>query len=122
VLWIEHPQKVLTTILIGNNIANIFASVDATVIAQTIIQNNVLALAGGIMTFVILIFGELTPKTFAKQNADLIAPALIRLLEPFYYIFYPFTVVMLFLAKNITFESSNLNSNLLTEDELEFMV
>ncbi len=121
-LWIEHPKKVLTTILIGNNIANVFASVDATVITQKIIQNNVLALAGGVMTFVILVFGEVTPKTFAKQNADLIAPALIRLLEPFYYIFYPLTVVMRFLAGNMSFESAGMNSNLLTEDELEFMV
>ncbi|HDH10351.1 MAG TPA: DUF21 domain-containing protein, partial [Deltaproteobacteria bacterium] len=85
-LWIDHPKKMLTAILIGNNIANVFASVYATVIAQKIIGNSVVAIAGGIMTLLILIFGEITPKTFAKQHANIIAPVAARLLKPFYYI------------------------------------
>ena len=122
-LWIDHPKKMLTAILIGNNIANVFASVYATVIAQKIIGNSVVAIAGGIMTLLILIFGEITPKTFAKQHANIIAPIAARLLKPFYYIFYPITMVLRYIAKNMTFESQIGNkTGLLTEDELEFMV
>ncbi len=113
----------LTAILIGNNIANVFASVYATVIAQKIIGNNVVAIAGGIMTLLILIFGEITPKTFAKQHASIIAPIAARLLKPFYYIFYPITMVLRYIARNMTFESQTGDKpSLLTEDELEFMV
>ncbi len=122
-LWIDHPKKMLTAILIGNNIANVFASVYATVIAQKIIGNNVVAIAGGIMTLLILIFGEITPKTFAKQHASIIAPIAARLLKPFYYIFYPITMVLRYIARNMTFESQTGDKpSLLTEDELEFMV
>jgi len=112
----------LTAILIGNNIANVFASVDAAVMVQKLLGSNVVAISGGLMTLIILVFGEITPKTFAKQNADVIAPIAAGLLKPFYYLLYPLTVVMRSIAKNMAFESRVGKSSLLTEDELEFMV
>lgn len=63
----KHSEKYLITILIGNNIVNISASAIATTIAITIFGNVGAGIAVGIMTFIILVFGEILPKTFATS-------------------------------------------------------
>lgn len=63
----KHPDKLLITILIGNNVVNIAASVMATAVAQNVFGDNVLAYVVGIMTFIILVFGEIIPKTMAHR-------------------------------------------------------
>ncbi|MBR6223732.1 MAG: HlyC/CorC family transporter [Lachnospiraceae bacterium] len=65
---IEDSSKLLSTILIGNNIVNIGASALATVLATRLWGNAFIGVMSGILTIVILIFGEITPKTIAKQN------------------------------------------------------
>ena len=66
VLWIlERTPKMLSAILIGNNIVNIAASALTTTIAIKMSGNDYVGLATGILTFIILLFGEVTPKTAA---------------------------------------------------------
>jgi len=68
----KNPQRLLVTILIGNNIVNIGASALATVVALNIFENGAIALTTAIMTVIILIFGEITPKALAiKHNKKL---------------------------------------------------
>ncbi|HCW93728.1 MAG TPA: HlyC/CorC family transporter, partial [Flexistipes sinusarabici] len=62
-LWLLHPNKVLNTILIGNNIFNILGSVLAAEMANILFNNTPIALVTGVMTLMVLIFGEITPKT-----------------------------------------------------------
>jgi CBS domain containing-hemolysin-like protein len=76
----EDPAKLLSTVLIGNNIVNIGASVLATTImlrtTETMGWGGIGVAAGiatGIMTFFILVFGEITPKTVAIRHAEFIA-------------------------------------------------
>lgn len=64
----DDPKRLLITILICNNLANVSASALATLIAMDIFRNNAVSFAIGIMTFLILIFGEITPKTFATYH------------------------------------------------------
>ena len=73
----ENPHKLLTTILIGNNVVNVGAAAMATSIAITIFPNHAVGIATGIMTFLILVFGEVLPKSFATQNNVLIARIII---------------------------------------------
>ncbi len=63
----DDPQRMLTTILIGNNLVNIASAAIATSIAIGLFGNNGIGIATGIMTLLILIFGEVTPKSFATQ-------------------------------------------------------
>ncbi len=76
----EDPKKLLTTILIGNNIVNISASSLTTsiVFEMTGGKSSMVAIATFTLTFLILIFGEITPKTVAAENAEkvslLVAP------------------------------------------------
>lgn len=61
----EKPGKVLSTILIGNNIVNITASSLTTILAANLFGNAVVGIATGILTVLILLFGEITPKNLA---------------------------------------------------------
>ncbi|UCD31196.1 MAG: HlyC/CorC family transporter [Desulfobacterales bacterium] len=79
----ENPHKLLTTILIGNNIVNVGAAAMATSITITIFPNYAVGIATGVMTFLILVFGEVLPKSFATQNNILIARIVIY---PIYWI------------------------------------
>ena len=65
----KSPQSVLITILIGNNLVNIFATVVATIWGIEAFGSNAAGIVTGILTFVILVFGEITPKTLAQKYA-----------------------------------------------------
>ena len=71
--WATAPQEFLITILVGNNLVNVLASALATRIAYRITDQGGLAFVVGIMTLVILVFGEITPKTLAQQHSAWIA-------------------------------------------------
>ncbi len=124
-IWMNHPNKLLNTILIGNNVANIFASVLAGNIAMKLSGSSQLALTTAIMTIFILFFGEITPKTFAKHNAESFSKFSIRILAFFYYLFYPFTYIMNVFVKGLiklAGGSVDAEKPLITEEELEFMI
>jgi putative hemolysin len=67
--WATAPQELLITILVGNNLVNVLASALATRIAYRVTDQGGLAVVVGIMTLVILVFGEITPKTLAQQRS-----------------------------------------------------
>lgn len=65
----SHPQRLLSTILIGNNLANISAASLGTLIALRLFGSEAVAIATALLTLVILIFGEIAPKTLAAKHA-----------------------------------------------------
>jgi len=67
--WATAPQELLITILVGNNLVNVLASALATRIAYRVTDEGGLAFVVGIMTLVILVFGEITPKTLAQRHS-----------------------------------------------------
>ena len=69
----DNPQKMLATILIGNNLANVAASALATSVMIGIFENYAVGIATGVMTLLILIFGEITPKSIAAKNNEAIS-------------------------------------------------
>lgn len=90
----DDPHRLLTTILIGNNIVNIGASALATAITFKLTPGYAVGIATGIMTFLILIFGEIFPKTIATRNNILIARLVIF---PVYWFSILFTPIIIFL-------------------------
>lgn len=69
---IENPSKLLSTILIGNNLVNIYASALTTTLCTALFGDKYIGLATGLLTLLVLIFGEITPKTIAtKYNVQL---------------------------------------------------
>lgn len=65
----QNPHRLLITVLVGNNVVNVAASAYAAVLFTKIFDSNGLGIATGVMTFLLLIFGEITPKAFAHQYA-----------------------------------------------------
>jgi putative hemolysin len=94
----RDPSKMLITILIGNNLANIAASSIATVIATEWFGRFGPSIAVAVLTVVILIFGEITPKSLATRYAERISLAIapfmfgfMRLITPLVWVFWEFT-------------------------------
>ncbi len=90
----DDPHRLLSTILIGNNLANVGASALATAITLNLVASNAVGIATGIMTFLILIFGEIFPKSVATRNNILIAKLVII---PLYWLSLLFTPIILML-------------------------
>ena len=70
---LERPDRLISLILLGNNFVNILASAIATVIALRLMGEAGIAVATGLLTIVILVFAEVTPKTFATRRAEQVA-------------------------------------------------
>jgi len=71
--WFENPNRILVTTLIGNNIVNISASVIAATLTYSYLHRISTTLVTGIMTFIILVFAEIIPKSLAKKHSEKIA-------------------------------------------------
>ena len=75
-LWIaDHYDRTLTTILVGNNLVNIsLATISVSFFTQLLTNGSIVELVSTLVTtIVVLIFGEITPKTIAKEHADSLA-------------------------------------------------
>lgn len=102
ILWMKNPIKILITILIGNNLVNIFAASLATILAKKHFGNIGIALVAGIMTFIIITFGEIFPKSIARKYNERISVIVMPLIKIFYFLFYPFTFIFYSLTKIIS--------------------
>ncbi len=86
---LERPDRLLGVILVGNNFANISASSFATLLALELYGEQAIAIATGLLTFVVLVFGEVAPKTFAALGPERIAFPAAYVLRPLLYVLYP---------------------------------
>lgn len=121
----DDSGKMLSAILIGNNIVNLSASSLATSIAIQYFGSVGAGIATGILTFLILIFGEVTPKTMATIHADrlslsiaLIIELLMKVLTPLIFIINKLSLGVLFLLR----VNPNAKDTLMTEEELRTIV
>lgn len=86
----KDPHKLLITVLIGSNVANTGASALAAVVLTDVFGSSGVGIATGIMSFMILIFTDMTPKSFAHQHASTIALVVARPIYLFQLILFPF--------------------------------
>ncbi len=120
----KEPHKLLTTLLVGNNLANIGASVFATtVMLQIFPANYAIAIATGLMAFLILVFGEITPKSLALKYAEPISLIVARpikwlsiALSPLVWILEKITGIILAIFGGVSAERG------LTEEEVRSVV
>jgi Mg2+/Co2+ transporter CorB len=86
---LERPDRLLGLILLGNNLVNILASSIGTVIALRLWGDAGIAIAAGVMTMAVLIFGEVTPKTLAALHPERFAFPAAYVLNALMYVLYP---------------------------------
>lgn len=90
----RNPRKLLTTILIGNNVVNIGASALATALAINAFGSIGTGIATGVMTLLILIFGEIIPKAFATKYAEAYSLKFAWLIKILMFILWPIVWVL----------------------------
>jgi CBS domain containing-hemolysin-like protein len=94
-----NPQRMITTVLIGNNLANVAATVMATDIAINMFGSLGLGIATGVVTFFILVFGDITPKSISSIRGDKIALFTAPLLETFQLLIFPVVIAIEFIIR-----------------------
>ena len=119
---LNKPNELLTTILIGNNLVNVFLGALTTTIAMKLFKSNVIAIATGVTTTLILIFGEVFPKTFARSSAEKLVNPILFILKFFYYLFSPAVFLVTFLLEMLLGKNAQISGRLITQNDIEFMV
>lgn len=119
----EDFDRLLSTILVGNNVVNMASASIATVLATAMFGPSGAAVATVVMTVLVLIFGEILPKTLAKESSESIAMAFsgilavfIRIMRPVVWGFVKIKDVMIRLIRKAE------NKPTVTEEELKYIV
>lgn len=120
----ENTDKMLSAILIGNNIVNLTASSISTTLTLKIFGSKLVGIATGILTFLILVFGEITPKNVASKNAENMALAYIGVISFLVTLLTPVIFIVNTVAKFVIsiFNKNGDDNNAVTEEELRAMV
>ena len=122
---ISNSNKMLSTILIGNKIVNIAASSLATTFTMKVFGSMYIGVATGVMTLLVLLFGEITPKTIATLKADDLALTYARPIYALMVVLTPVIYIVGKLANGILFVlrvDPNAKRDTITEHELRSMV
>jgi len=119
---VEKPNELLTTILVGNNVVNIYLASLTTVLASRAFKSDVVGIAVGVTTIAILIFGEIIPKTFGRRNAEILSLPVIRILQINYYILLPVVNAIAWLTNKVLGKNANLTGRIITKDDIEYLI
>ena len=120
----NHNAKMLSAILIGNNIVNISASALATTLAYNF-GGYMVSIATAVLTIVVLVFGEITPKSIATMQSAKLSLAYIPVIKFFMTIMTPAIVIINLFSRGMLFLfriDPNAKNNTMTEDELRTIV
>lgn len=123
---LTHPDRVLSVVLIGNTFANIVASMVATLIGQRLYGDIGVLIGTGILTLIILIFSEMTPKTFAAIHPQHVAFACSLPLKYLQTVFAPLVFLITWVANGLLKMSGisidQANKDVLSGEELRSVV
>lgn len=122
---ISNSSKMLSTILIGNNIVNISASSLMTTLTIQVLGNVYVGAATGVLTLIILLFGEITPKTLAALHAEKIALSYAKIIYFLTVILTPVVFIVGKLGNGVMYllrVDPNAKANPMTEHELRTLV
>ena len=122
---IDNPNNLLTSILVGNNVVNIAATSISTSLFMSLYDESGVPIATAVMTILVLIFGEITPKTIAANNTEKVAlivskpiKAIIVILKPIVWVF---NIITLGIFKILGVQDKGIQPYI-TEEELKTMV
>jgi putative hemolysin len=122
--WQKHPERILSTLLLGSTLVNVGLGSLTAVIAHDLGVDSKLAVVTGLTTVMVLVFGEITPKTFAKRHASGAALALIPLVVLFYWLLWPFAWLFVQIPRGIAraLDLGEVPGEAVTSRELEYLI
>jgi len=118
-----NPSWMMSSVNLGNNLVNVGASALATSLAIRLFGDDGLGIAVGIMTFLILVFGEITPKTYCNANSTKIALRYAPVLLAFSYAFYPVVKFFEIITRGVVkITGSSYTPPPITEEEIKGVI
>jgi CBS domain containing-hemolysin-like protein len=118
-----NPSWMMSSVNLGNNLVNVGASALATTVSLRLFGDDGLGIAIGIMTFLILVFGEITPKTYCNANSTRIALRYAPILLAFSYMFYPIVKFFEIITKGVVrITGSSYIPPPITEEEIKGVI
>ncbi len=119
----SNPGWMMASVNLGNNVVNVGASALATSIALAVFDDRGLGIAIGVMTFLILVFGEITPKTYCNANAGKIALRFSPTLLWFSYAVWPVVKMFEMITRGVVkLTGSSYLPPPITEDEIKHII
>lgn len=122
---LENPGKVLSAILVGNNVVNISASSMSTTLVMSVWGSRAVGIGTGVLTLVILVFGEISPKTASTLYSEKISLKYAKLLYGFTAVMTPVIFVVRILSSGVLrliHVNPDGKQGVMTEDELRTIV
>jgi putative hemolysin len=121
---INRPERLLSTILLGNNFVNTAAAALATALAIKFWPEQGVLIATIVVTIVLLIFCETTPKTIATHHAERLSLMFARPIEIASWLFTPFVIVLSWIASGFSklFGGTPVPRSLISEEEIRTMI
>ncbi len=121
---LQRPERLLSTILLGNNFVNTAAAALATAIAIKFWPEQGILIATIVVTIILLIFCETTPKTIATQHAERLSLFFARPIEVISWLFTPFVVVLSWIASGFSklLGGAPVPRSLASEEEIRTMI
>jgi putative hemolysin len=127
----DDPQKLISTVLIGNNLVNIAATALATIIGTEIFilkgwdfsQATAAGIITGIMTLIVLVFGEVIPKTYSNLHFEKVIMKSVRIIYFLSIFFMPLIYILNIITRFVTQNKVSIKTNdTVTEDEIKSIV
>jgi len=123
----ENPDRLLITILIWNNLINTFTAAFATTIAMWIAKNSglwlsqstAIAIATWVVTLLLLLFGEIAPKSFAIKNSEKISLFVAKIYRILMFLLFPLVIIIEFITKIFTWKSKD---GKVSEEEIQAFI
>lgn len=119
---ILRPSELLSTILVGNSIANILAGSLTTSLTAAYTGSNIVGLALGATTIIVIIFGEILPKTIGRNHAERFSVIAIRSLQILFYLLYPVIKSIVWFINTILGDNAEATGRMVTKNDIEFMI
>lgn len=122
---LEDQGKMLSAILVGNNVVNLTASSMSTTLAMNILSNKAVGIATGVLTLVILVFGEISPKTISTLYSEKISLKYAKIIYLFMTVMTPVIYAVNVLSSGflrLVHVDPNRKQEAITEDELRTIV
>jgi magnesium and cobalt exporter, CNNM family len=123
-LWQNHPDRILSALLLGNTLVNVGLGSLTALIADEAGYSHGIAVLTGLTTVILLLFGEITPKTFAKRHASGYAVFIMPLVALVYWILYPLAWLFVQIPRALSraIGSSPPPGESVTSQELEYLI
>lgn len=118
----DDPETLLSTLLITNNVVNTAAAAITTTIALEIFQNNAVGIATGIAAFLILVFGDIAPKSVGINNNEVLSPVLAPVIWHLGIALYPLIKLLDVFLKGINKMVGTKKISIISEEELKTII